>query len=64
MNHVHRVFPILGEYVVKMEDTLQPNGIFAFCSFLQLLYDLLHKYLGFVAQKRELYIFCMEIVGG
>lgn len=64
MNHIHRDFPVLGESVVKMEDTLQPDGVFAFCLFLQLLYDLPHKYLSCVAQKRELYIFCMEIVGG
>lgn len=64
MNQLHRSFPILRGYAVKMEDTPQPDSTFAFSSFLQLLYDLLCKYLGFVAQKRKLYIFCMGIMRG
>lgn len=45
-----------------MEDTPQPSD--SFVLFLQLLYNLRHKYLSFVAQKWELYIFCMIIVRG
>lgn len=58
-----KYFPVLGECAVKMEDTSSARW-FICILFLQLLYNLLYKYLVSVARKGEPYIFCMKTVRG